>query len=516
MHAPRTTLLQRATAALHHRRWELAPVAASSAYATLIEAHAATNPSMESPVAYGIVATIAAGATTKLVTRNQPAAYAAATGSIALAWASWQTAAGPSIAGLVVWGVATAGLGLPYWRWMAGRRDVHLKENTKVEVARYRAAAAAGRAVPAAAPAVPELAARQPLPVTPWPGITGTRSIKDPIALSPNTAISLPGRHVLVGGATDNGKSSVMHVIVAALLACPDAQIWALDMKPGAVEFGILRRAGVRVATGQADAAQMLRDLAKEGERRGNLMGATTLEEGVPTRSWTATPDEPHIVLVIDELAELADHVPQGIEMLRSATRLLRAMGITILAATQSPSAKLFGNSDARGQFDIRICLRTAEPAQTNLILGGGAHGQGWAASELLLDPGEFLIQSSRHRDVAVDRAYYMDDAAIAAHIAAHARPPQHVDAEPDPFEQAPQETPGVLADRIVLWLQDHGPAAPANIARGLGEPGGSVRPTLQTLLRKGRLAKRDDGTYTVPAARPTTGKLVALPGGRR
>lgn len=509
-------LLQRATQALRRRRWELAPVAASSAYATLIEAHAATAPTWETPFAYGVAAAAAAGATGKLVSKNQPAAYATAGGGIALAWASWQTAAGPSIAGLIVWGVATAGMGLPYWRWMTARRDANRKVEATVEVARYRAVARAGGTV-TAAPAAAELPARTPLPVTPWPGITGPRSITTPIALSPRTSITLPGRHVLVGGATDNGKSSVVHVIAAALLPCPDVQIWALDMKPGAVEFGILRRAGVRVATGPDDAARMLRDLAEEGQRRGELMGAATLDEGRLTRSWTATPDAPHIVLIIDELAELAEHVPQGIDMLRSATRLLRAMGITILAATQSPSAKLFGNSDARGQFDIRICLRTAEPAQTNLILGGGAHGQGWAASELLLAPGEFLIQSSQHRDVEVDRAYYMDDQQIAAHIAAHARPPVHVDAEPDPFHTAPQETRGTLADRITAWLTDQGrPAQPIDVAKGIGHNADSVRTVLGRLAKNGTLARLNDGSYTITRTPTVAGKLVVLSGGRR
>ena len=180
------------------------------------------------------------------------------------------------------------------------------------------------------------------------------------------------------------------------------------------------------------------------------------------------------------------------------------------------------GNTDSRGQFDIRIALRTAEATQTNLILGQGAHGQGWRASDLFGE-GEFLIQSSRHTVPEPDRAYWLDDDVLAAHIQQFADDGRMWEPaeEPDPFAaSSATSAEGKLRDKIRAYVRAFGPAVPATIAEGVGAKGNVVRSQLSKMARVG-LVERDEktGMYSAPGAAPPAApdapRLHVVRGGR-
>lgn len=530
MFPDRGGLLARATRALRHHavrlRWELAPFYGSATFGAVVELHAATGPGWGTPLAYGVVAAVSAGATLPLVDRQPAVAYGTASLAAATAWASWQTAAGPGVEGGVILALLTTGLSVRYWRYIAERRDHHADNQVAVEVERYRAISRTAAPIPAqrAAPAIEaphDDTDVADLPTVEWPGARPGLSITDPIPLSDRVSIVLPGGHVLVGGGTDAGKSNIVHIIASTVITRSNAQLLGIDMKPGAVELGVYRKAGARIASSKRDALDMLVWVRDEGERRGERMGATIHDEGTLTRSWTPTEQDPHLVLVIDELAELVDAAPDAAKILKSHTRLLRAMGITVLAATQSPSRHVFGgDSDSRGQYGTRICVATFEPTQTNIILGQGAHGAGWRA-DLLDGRGSFLIQSRNHRSPAPDRAYYMTDRALAQHVnnwaavRGAAQPEDEPEAFPTP-EPAPR--PGRIENATQLitdYLRDHGPATPEEVAEALGYP--EKLRSFRTLMRRhagtGLFKTVGDGTkYAVNDRKRVAGNVVRFP----
>lgn len=510
---------------------EALPYYAAAAHGCTVEAYAALgNPGTSEIVAFSLTAAAAATATVVSVAKDWTKGVVVSTGlTAAMAWTSWQTADPSPMAGLIVLAPLTTAAGIPYWRSLGARheRDVdraehRLDRETDVEIAKIKALEAAYRAraqvIPRQpeAPAIETVADRGELPTVEWPGARPGLSITDPIPLSDRTAINLVGGHVLIGGGTDAGKSNLVHVVACTVITRRNARLLGIDMKPGAVELGIYRKAGARIASTKRDALDLLRWVRDEGVRRGEAMGATIHDEGTLTRSWTATEDEgdKHLVLFIDELAELVDADPEAAKILKSHTRLLRAMGITIVAATQSPSRAVFGgDTDGRGQYGTRICVATFEPIQTNLILGQGAHGGGWRADQLD-GRGSFLIQSRQHRDPDPDRGYWMTDPVLAGHVNNWAvDAPQHRDAEPDPYAK-PEPKPGRIdnaTELITKHLHEHGPSTPEDVAEAIGRPDKIV--SFRTLMRRhatnGIYATTGDGRYKIPAGKQTTSNVV-------
>ncbi|MFU8855296.1 cell division protein FtsK, partial [Micromonospora sp. SL1-18] len=98
------------------------------------------------------------------------------------------------------------------------------------------------------------------------------------------------------------------------------------------------------------------------------------------TRQHTPTPDEPLIVLVIDELANLTAYLTdrQLKDRIKAALSILlsqgRAVGVHVVAAIQDPRKEVLPFRDL---FPTRIGLRLAEAAQVDLVLGEGMRDRG-------------------------------------------------------------------------------------------------------------------------------------------
>jgi len=213
-----------------------------------------------------------------------------------------------------------------------------------------------------------------PLPIADLPDFTalpvGRQENGEPYTLR------LFGTQVLVVGATGAGKGSVIWSLVRSLasgVASGLVQIWGLDPK-GGMELGIGAPMFTRFAC--RDYAAMC-ELVEEAatvarERAANLRGRT--------RQHTPTVDEPLIVLVVDELANLTAYLTdrQLKDRIKAALSLLlsqgRAVGVHVVAAIQDPRKEVLPFRDL---FPTRIGLRLAEEAQVDLVLGEGMRDRG-------------------------------------------------------------------------------------------------------------------------------------------
>ncbi|MEV5695832.1 cell division protein FtsK [Micromonospora globbae] len=213
---------------------------------------------------------------------------------------------------------------------------------------------------PLPVPAVPEFTA---LPV-------GRREDGDGYGLR------LFGTQVLVVGATGSGKGSVIWSVVRSLaagVASGLVQIWGLDPK-GGMELGMGAPMFTRFACKDyAAMCELIEEAATVAKDRASKLYGRT-------RQHTPTPDEPLIVLVIDELANLTAYLTdrQLKDRIKAALSILlsqgRAVGVHVVAAIQDPRKEVLPFRDL---FPTRIGLRLAEAAQVDLVLGEGMRDRG-------------------------------------------------------------------------------------------------------------------------------------------
>jgi hypothetical protein len=252
----------------------------------------------------------------------------------------------------------------------------------------------------------------------PWPG-PSARSITETIDLGPfedamPCRVRFLRRHALFAGTTGSGKSGGLNVLLANLTACPDAVIWAIDLKRG-MELGPWQSCIGRLATTPEQATALLRDAVAIMEARAEFLA----EHG--RRTWEPTPQMPALAIIIDEYAELAEQASEAMAYTDSISRIGRAVAVTIIAATQRPTQKAMGQGAVRSQMDLRICFRVREQRDVDLVLGQGMLKAGWNAHKLDA-PGKFLVSAPEHDIPRRARAYLVTDQMVSAASARHAQ----------------------------------------------------------------------------------------------
>jgi len=189
--------------------------------------------------------------------------------------------------------------------------------------------------------------------------------------------LSLPSpdvAHVLISGSTGSGKTVLLRALIASLAMhnhLGEVQLILVDPKGRA--FGPLARLPHLLCPPVSDGpeiAHRLDWLVAEMERRDR-------------ERITA----PHLVLAIDELAEVAAVGGGGaIEALTRLTQRGREAGIHVVAATQKPAAALLGPL-MKANFPVRLVgsVTSADDARVATGLAG-------SGAERLLGRGDFLL----------------------------------------------------------------------------------------------------------------------------
>ncbi|MGE0881521.1 MAG: FtsK/SpoIIIE domain-containing protein [Acidimicrobiia bacterium] len=225
----------------------------------------------------------------------------------------------------------------------------------------------------------------------------------------------------LIAGLPGAGKSGGLRSILVAASHRPDVAIVGLDAKR--VELRPWEPRMTALAVDLDDITLTLRALVDEMEHRYLWCESQGLDR------WPIAPARPQIVVVVDELAELvAADEPGEKERAVLIRRLIskgRAGGITVIAATQRPSADVIPTS-IRDLISLRIALATANRESTEMILGG-AWREG-PAHELPVGPGHqglcyAVLEGERTPTKA--RVWHVDNDLIRSTVTrtAHLRP---------------------------------------------------------------------------------------------
>jgi S-DNA-T family DNA segregation ATPase FtsK/SpoIIIE len=201
--------------------------------------------------------------------------------------------------------------------------------------------------------------------------------------------------HVLVAGTTGSGKSGCVNAILSSILmqASPnDVRLVLVD--PKQVELNHYENVPhllTPVVTSPRLAANVLANLIGEMESRYGIMGEArcrNLAELNRFRAKAGEPPLPHILCVIDELADLMMVAPAEVEdsIIRLAQKS-RATGIHLVLATQRPSTDIITGT-IKVNIPARIAFAVSSQTDSRVILDQGG-------AEALLGQGDMLFRGA-------------------------------------------------------------------------------------------------------------------------
>ena len=225
-----------------------------------------------------------------------------------------------------------------------------------------------------------KIRAKTKLPLALGKGMSGESIVAD--------LVKMP--HLLIAGATNSGKSICMKSIIATVLMYDtpeDVRFIMVDPKRvELVSFANVPHLLTPVVVDHEKAVTVLKWLVREMDNRYHRMaevGARDIE------SYNKNPrvDKPwaHLLLVVDELAELMMTAPDEVErMICRLAQLARATGIHLMVATQRPSVDVVTGL-IKANFPARISFAVASQVDSRTILDT-------VGAEKLLGRGDMLF----------------------------------------------------------------------------------------------------------------------------
>jgi len=232
--------------------------------------------------------------------------------------------------------------------------------------------------------------------------------------------------HALVAGTTGSGKSgSINAMLCSVLLHASPNEVRLVLVDPKRVELNHYERLPhllTPVVTNPRLAANVLANLIGEMESRYSVMGEArtrNLAELNRARVRAGEPSLPHILCVIDELADLMMVAPAEVEdsIIRLAQKS-RAVGIHLVLATQRPSTDVITGT-IKVNIPARIAFSVASQVDSRVILDQGG-------AETLLGQGDMLFRPvGTSRLQRLQGAFVTEDeiARISAHWARQGEP---------------------------------------------------------------------------------------------
>lgn len=201
--------------------------------------------------------------------------------------------------------------------------------------------------------------------------------------------------HMLIGGENGSGKSGWINSIIANLLH-RNFVMWGIDCK-GGIELTPWYKRFERIAENATDATPMLQDLYDVVEQRMHFIKSQKAEKW--DDAWG-----PRYLLFIDEVVECLSEraIPKMIdeelksgetinrketqteakrrgkeeletrlEMLKSLASRARATGVTLILATQHPTADVLPSA-IKANLVLRVCCKVTSSDALRVILGSG------------------------------------------------------------------------------------------------------------------------------------------------
>jgi DNA segregation ATPase FtsK/SpoIIIE and related proteins len=220
--------------------------------------------------------------------------------------------------------------------------------------------------------------------------------------------------HILMAGATGQGKSVGLNAIIASLLYFKHpSELKFVMVDPKKVELTLYNRierhylaklpdSDEAIITDVKKVIRTLNSLCIEMDNRYELLKAAQcrniIEYNEKFKARRLLPTEghrflPYIVLIVDEFADLIMTAGREVESpIARLAQLARAIGIHLIIATQRPSVNIITGS-IKANFPARIAFRVISAIDSKTILDQSGANQLIGRGDMLLSTGNDLVR---------------------------------------------------------------------------------------------------------------------------
>ncbi len=218
--------------------------------------------------------------------------------------------------------------------------------------------------------------------------------------------------HLLIGGATGQGKSVGINVILTSLIYKKHpSELKFVMIDPKKVEFSLFSKLEKHylahlpnaepIVTDSVDAVKTLEALCREMDSRYDLLKdgdcRNVKEYNQKFKSHQLLEEQhrylPYIVLVIDELADLMIIAGKAAEKpIARLAQMARAIGIHLVVATQRPSVNVV-TGIIKANFPARMAFRVTSKIDSRIILDATGAEQLIGQGDMLLSNGSDILR---------------------------------------------------------------------------------------------------------------------------
>lgn len=209
------------------------------------------------------------------------------------------------------------------------------------------------------------------------------KSMAAPLGVSKTGVVSLDlhdkahGPHGLVAGTTGSGKSEILqtYILAMATLYHPyEIGFVIIDFKGGGMVNQFKELPHLMGAITNIDGKEInrsLKSIKAELQKRQRLFAdadVNHIDKYIKKfKAGEVSTPLPHLIIIVDEFAELKAEQPEFMKELISAARIGRSLGVHLILATQKPSGQV--NEQIWSNSRFKLCLKVQSQEDSNEVL---------------------------------------------------------------------------------------------------------------------------------------------------